>query len=127
MDLQNKQYVIGIDLGTTNSAVSFVDVTALKQEMESGKEMPDKDSVIKVFNVPQLTGHGEFTKIQTLPSFLYIPGEYDISKEVLKHPWKKREDLFAGTFARDHGSKIPSRLVSSAKSWLCNPMAGPQS
>ncbi|MCP4721274.1 MAG: Hsp70 family protein, partial [Desulfobacteraceae bacterium] len=74
------------------------------------------------FNIPQLTGHGEFTKIPVLPSFLYIPGTYDISKEVLKHPWKKREDLFAGTFARDHGSKIPSRLVSSAKSWLCNPL-----
>ncbi len=126
MDFQDKQYVIGIDLGTTNSAVSYVDVTALKQEMENRREMPDKDQVIKVFNIPQLTGHGEFTKIQTLPSFLYIPGDYDISKEVLKHPWKKREDLFAGSFARDHGSKIPSRLVSSAKSWLCNPMADRQ-
>ena len=121
MDFQDKQYVIGIDLGTTNSAVSYVDVAALKKTMEDTRQTPDKDSVIKVFNIPQLTGLGEFTKISVLPSFLYIPGEYDISKEVLKHPWKKREDLFAGTFARDHGSKIPSRLVSSAKSWLCNP------
>jgi len=126
LDFQDKQYVIGIDLGTTNSSVSYVDVAALKQEMESRRKMPDKDRVIKVFNIPQLTGHGEFTKVQTLPSFLYIPGEYDISKEGLKHPWKKRDDLFAGSFARDHGSKIPSRLVSSAKSWLCNPMADRQ-
>ena len=123
MDFQDKQYVIGIDLGTTNSAVSYVDVAALKQALEQTREAPDKDKIIKVFNIPQLTGHGEFTKIPVLPSFLYIPGEYDISKEVLKHPWRKREDLFAGSFARDHGSKIPSRLVSSAKSWLCNPMA----
>lgn len=123
MDFQDKQYVIGIDLGTTNSAVSYVDVAALKQEQEEKREAPDKNKAVKVFNIPQLTGHGEFTKIQTLPSFLYIPGEYDISKEVLQHPWKKREDLFAGSFARDHGSKIPSRLVSSAKSWLCNPLA----
>lgn len=115
MDFQDKQYVIGIDLGTTNSAVSYVDVAALK---EGGEK-----TLVKVFNIPQLTGHGEFTKIPVLPSFLYIPGEYDISKEMLKHPWKKREDLFAGTFARDHGSKIPSRLVSSAKSWLCNQTA----
>ncbi len=121
MDFQEKQYVIGIDLGTTNSAVSYVDVAALKKTMAETRHTPDKDTVIKVFNVPQLTGLGEFTKIPVLPSFLYIPGEYDISKEVLRHPWKKREDLFAGTFARDHGSKIPSRLVSSAKSWLCNP------
>lgn len=121
MDFQDKQFVIGIDLGTTNSAVSYVDVPALKTAMAKGGALPDKNSLIKVFNIPQLTGHGEFTKIPVLPSFLYIPGEYDISKEVLKHPWKKREDLFAGSFARDHGSKIPSRLVSSAKSWLCNP------
>jgi molecular chaperone DnaK (HSP70) len=121
LDFQDKQYVIGIDLGTTNSAASYVDVWALKEAVEKGEGPPDKSKLIKVFNIPQLTGHGEFTKIPVLPSFLYIPGEYDISKEVLKHPWKKREDLFAGSFARDHGSKIPSRLVSSAKSWLCNP------
>ncbi|MCG8563710.1 MAG: hsp70 family protein, partial [Desulfobacterales bacterium] len=122
MDFQDKQYVIGIDLGTTNSAVSYVDVVGLREETAKGGT-PDKEKWIKVFNVPQLTGHGEFTKVPVLPSFLYIPGKYDISQEVLKHPWKKREDMFAGVFARDHGSKIPSRLVSSAKSWLCNPQA----
>ena len=127
MDFQDKQFVIGIDLGTTNSAASYVDVAALKEAGERGEKAPDKNKLIKVFNIPQLTGHGEFTKIPVLPSFLYIPGEYDISKEVLKHPWKKREDLFAGSFARDHGSKIPSRLVSSAKSWLCNPMVDRES
>jgi molecular chaperone DnaK (HSP70) len=120
LNFKDKQYVIGIDLGTTNCAVSYVDVSALKEITEKGGAQ-DKNKLIKVFHVPQLTGHGEFTKVPALPSFLYIPGAYDISKDVLKHPWKKREDLFAGTFARDHGSKIPSRLVSSAKSWLCNP------
>ncbi|MCD4723106.1 MAG: hsp70 family protein [Desulfobacula sp.] len=120
MDFQDKRYVIGIDLGTTNSAVSYVDVAALKDDKSTGKKLFEKRNLVKIFNISQLTGHGEFTKIPVLPSFLYIPGEYDISKEGLKHPWKKREDLFAGSFARDHGSKIPSRLVSSAKSWLCN-------
>ncbi|MCP3942742.1 MAG: hsp70 family protein [Desulfobacteraceae bacterium] len=123
MDFQDKQYVIGIDLGTTNCAVSYVDVSALKEKTAKGGDPQDVNKLIKVFNVPQLTGLGEFTKIPVLPSFLYIPGTYDISKEVLKHPWKTREDLFAGSFARDHGSKIPSRLVSSAKSWLCNSLA----
>ncbi|MCA1784681.1 MAG: Hsp70 family protein, partial [Desulfobacteraceae bacterium] len=83
----------------------------------------EKSQWIKPFSIPQLTGLGEFTKSSVLPSFLYIPGAYDISKEVLKHPWKKRQDMFAGAFARDHGSKIPARLVSSAKSWLCNTAA----
>ena len=123
MDFQDKQYVIGIDLGTTNCAVSYVDMVALKDEKSTGKKHVEKKDLVKVFNVPQLTGHGEFTKSRVLPSFLYIPGKYDISEQVLKHPWKKRQDLFVGSFARDHGSKIPSRLVSSAKSWLCNDQA----
>ena len=123
MDFQNKQYVIGIDLGTTNSAVSYVDVAALMDDISTGEKHVEKKNRVKIFNLPQLTGQGEFTKNSVLPSFLYIPGKYDISKEMLKHPWKKREDLFAGSFARDHGSKIPSRLVSSAKSWLCNDQA----
>ncbi|MCF8093611.1 MAG: molecular chaperone DnaK, partial [Desulfotignum sp.] len=128
MDFQDRQYIIGIDLGTTNCAVSYVDVTGFKDaeaKISRGSRL-DKKQWIKVFEVPQLTGLGEFTKISVLPSFLYIPGEYDISREVLKHPWKKKDDMFAGVFARDHGSKIPSRLVSSAKSWLCNAAADRQ-
>jgi len=89
LDFQDKQYVIGIDLGTTNSAVSYVDLTALKDDKSTGKKIFEKRNLVKVFNISQLTGHGEFTKIPVLPSFLYIPGEYDISKEGLKHPWKK--------------------------------------
>jgi len=123
LDFQDKQYIIGIDLGTTNCAVSYVDVAGLKEAAarDLDQKFPDKRQWIKPFSIPQLTGLGEFTKIPVLPSFLYIPGEYDISKDVLKHPWKKRQDMFVGAFARDHGSKIPARLVSSAKSWLCNP------
>ena len=110
MGFQDKKFVIGIDLGTTNCSVSYVDL--LKSE---------KRNQVKTFYVPQLTGQGEFSRVNALPSFLYIPGQYDISKESLKHPWKKDMDQFPGVFARDHGAKIPSRLVSSAKSWLCNP------
>ena len=59
-----------------------------------------------------------------LPSFLlYIPGPYDVARESISVPWQSRTDHFAGAFARDHGAKIPARLVSSAKSWLCHPNA----
>jgi molecular chaperone DnaK (HSP70) len=125
MDFQDTHYIVGIDLGTTNCAVSYVDVAGIKEAVASKVKTKQPDTVdknqwIKVFQIPQLTGLGEFSKMPVLPSFLYIPGQYDISKEGLRHPWKKREDLFAGMFARDHGAKIPSRLVSSAKSWLCH-------
>ena len=109
---------MGIDLGTTNSAVSYVDLATL-----SSKE---KNRPIKIFKIPQLTGAGEFTPVSVLPSFLYIPGEYDISRDVLKHPWKREKDRFAGVFAREHGALVPSRLVSSAKSWLCHARADRQ-
>jgi len=115
LDYTDKPYIIGIDLGTTNSAVSYVDLRA--------GQMPGKQ--IKLFKIPQLTGYGEVSGLPVLPSFLYIPGKYDISEEATDLPWQREvrhrsDENFVGAFARDHGSKIPSRLVSSAKSWLCH-------
>lgn len=107
---KNMKFIIGIDLGTTNSAVSYVDLS----------ETDEKSRGIKLFKVPQLTGAGEVSSLPVLPSFCYIPGKYDISEEAIRLPWGRDEATFAGTFARDHGAKIPSRLVSSAKSWLCH-------
>src|SRR6056297_2935843 len=108
-----QRYIIGIDLGTTNSAVSYVD---LEKEGE-------KNRGIKLFKIPQLTGHGEVSAMPVLPSFCYIPGKYDISEDAIELPWQTDESQFVGTLARDHGAKIPSRLVSSAKSWLCHTQA----
>jgi len=108
------RYIIGIDLGTTNSAVSFVNLEAVSSGETSKKKL------IKTFQVPQLTGAGEISRLKVLPSFLYVPGEYDISSDAVIHPFKTGEKKFAGTFARDHGAKVPARLVSSAKSWLCH-------
>ncbi len=126
MDLEKSQYVIGIDLGTTNSAVSYAALTADNTSDEvAGTEIEktsvqQKKSRIKIFKVPQLTGPGEIGKLPVLPSFLYIPGGYDISKEAIIFPWDNENDNFSGLFARDHGAKVPARLVSSAKSWLCH-------
>ncbi len=110
MDVEDIKFIIGIDLGTTNSAVSYVDLNV---------ERSNKTR-IKLFKVPQLTGPGELTPLPTLPSFCYIPGKYDLAEDSIRLPWRSDELNFVGTFARDHGAKIPSRLVSSAKSWLCH-------
>ena len=104
-------YIIGIDLGTTNSAVSYLDLS-----------IPGNRD-IRIFKVPQLIGPGEIGKENVLPSFLYIPGDYDIAAEAILHPFQTSDTCFAGSFARDHGSKVPARLVSSAKSWLCHHQA----
>ncbi len=108
MKFTDQRFIVGIDLGTTNSAVSYVDLSS-----EAAKK-------IRLFQVPQLTGVGEFAGLPVLPSFLYIPGEYDISADAVSIPWQREEDHFVGAFARDHGAKVPARLVSSAKSWLCH-------
>lgn len=109
MNKITRPYIIGIDLGTTNCAVSCVNRS---KNPESRK--------IELFQVAQLSGAGELTSSPVLPSFLYLPGEYEISKDALKLPWATQEDNFSGIYARELGSKIPSRLVSSAKSWLCH-------
>jgi len=111
----DKHFVVGIDLGTTNCAVAYAD-------LEGGKE---NAAEIRLFKIPQLTGAGEVSRLPVLPSFLYLPGTYDLSAEALQLPWSgtaadSDRPQVVGAFARDHGAKIPSRLVSSAKSWLCH-------
>ncbi|WP_051012454.1 Hsp70 family protein [Desulfobacula toluolica] len=117
LNLDAIRYIIGIDLGTTNTAVSYVDLE------EGGGRGKSYAKGIRIFKVPQLTGAGEVNRLSVLPSFLYIPGEYDISENSVFQPWNPTQKNFAGAFARDHGSKVPSRLVSSAKSWLCHDKA----
>ena len=110
-DLTEQRFIVGIDLGTTNCAVCYVD---RKAEEKAAKQR------ILPFQIPQLSGPGEIKRLLLLPSFYYIPGHYDLPKEAVAHPWKSHDTNFAGAFARDHGSKVPARLVSSAKSWLCH-------
>jgi molecular chaperone DnaK (HSP70) len=109
-DIAERRFIIGIDLGTTNCAVSYVDL----QEKRSAAKR------IRIFKIPQMTGSGEVNHLPVLPSFLYIPGEFDISREAIVELWEDAESNFAGAFARDHGARVPARLVSSAKSWLCH-------
>ena len=104
------RYIIGIDLGTTNSAVSYVDLLA--------GDTPIKN--IGIFKVPQLTGPGEISYLNILPSFFYIPGVHEFNKDALELAWPSEEKGFVGAFAREQGGKTPQRLVSSAKSWLCH-------
>lgn len=118
MEFTDKRFVVGIDLGTTNCAVAFVDL----QEEKAAR------TAIRLFKIPQLTGPGEVSRLLVLPSFLYLPGAYDLSSEAVQLPWPSSPATadpprVVGAFARDHGAKIPSRLVSSAKSWLCHPHA----
>ncbi len=65
------RYIIGIDLGTTNSAVAYVDLTG----DSGGANLPP----VQFFEIPQLVAPAEVAPRSVLPSFLYLPGEYDLS------------------------------------------------
>jgi molecular chaperone DnaK (HSP70) len=104
------RYLIGIDLGTTNSAVAYIDT----REAVTG-DMP----TIHIFNVPQLIAEGEIGALPTLPSFLYFPNEQDAPGS-LRLPWDRQPQSVAGVFAREQGAFVPGRQVTSAKSWLCH-------
>src|SRR5262249_29556761 len=105
-----KRYVVGVDLGTTNSALAYVDTQA-------GDRPP-----IEAFPIPQLLAAGEVAPRPTLPSYLYLPAPADAAPQ-LALPWDAHPSAVAGEYARSRGAEVPNRLVSSAKSWLCHPIA----
>src|SRR6188474_3222622 len=102
------RFVVGIDLGTTNSALAFVDTGA------------GKDPNVTAFPVPQVVSPGAVEERPLLPSFLYLPGDGEQPAGALKLPWDAKRDYSVGEFARVFGSQVPTRLVASAKSWLCH-------
>src|SRR6516165_1157234 len=100
------RYIVGIDLGTTNCAVAYVDT--------KGRERPAAD--IKMFDVPQLVAPSETAPRSMLPSFLYLTGGPELPPGAGRLPWGEGTDRIVGEFARIQGAKVPGRLVSSAKS-----------
>jgi hypothetical protein len=103
-----KKFILGIDLGTSNSCLSL-------GEVENGRA--------RGIDITQVLGPGVIGEKPLLPSALYIPatGEYAEGSFVL--PWDDTASTapVVGTFARDRAALVPDRLVTSAKSWLCNP------
>src|SRR4051812_31841504 len=102
------RFVVGIDLGTTNSALAYAEVGAAA----------DPTPTIRSLAIPQVVGLNDVADRPVLPSFLYLPAAREFPAGSLDLPWSKGVDRVAGTFARDHGAKVPGRLVGSAKSWL---------
>lgn len=110
------RFVVGIDLGTTNSAVCYVDTDRSPWQVD-------------VFPIPQLVAPAQIEARDTLPSFHYQPAAGEFPAGSLKMPWDTAsgaartsagEPAIVGFFARDAGAKSPGRLISSAKSWLCH-------
>lgn len=106
------RYLIGIDLGTTNSAVAYVDTRAA-------------DPRVRVFEVPQLVAPGEVAARRQLPSFVYLASDIDLSPHDTSLPWRVDAPTtslraIVGELARNQGARMASRMIASAKSWLCH-------
>ncbi|SEN28151.1 Molecular chaperone DnaK (HSP70) [Duganella sp. CF517] len=112
--MSDPRYAIGIDLGTTHSALSYVDLaTSDGEKTRHG-----------VLAIPQLTAPGTVEDLPLLPSFLYLPHADELAPGDLSLPWQQsaaEQTGVAGEMARSRGATTPIRLVSSAKSWLSHP------
>jgi molecular chaperone DnaK (HSP70) len=104
-------FIVGIDLGTTNSALAYAETAT--------------DAGVQWFAVAQLVNPNEVTKLNLLPSSLYIPGDNEFVEGSLALPWEANPPYITGQLARKRGVEITGRLVASAKSWLSHQTANP--
>ncbi len=109
--MSEARYSIGIDLGTTHCALSYVDLAASDGDAAAQQVLP----------IAQLSSPGAVASPELLPSFLYLPHEGELAAGDLSLPWTASRDYAVGEMARSRGAGTPIRLVSSAKSWLCHP------
>jgi len=101
------QYVIGFDLGTTNSVLAYAPLDADEPRLE-------------LLPIPQLVAAGTAESHSALPSFLYLAAQHEAGGGSLDLPWAAGRDFAVGEFARRQAAEMPDRTVAAAKSWLCH-------
>ncbi len=104
------QFSLGIDLGTSNSAIAIADF---------------RTGQISLVDITQLLAPNRIGELPTLASALYLPHPQEFSEQDVRVPWGEGAGII-GQFAREHGTLVPDRLVTSAKSWLSNPHVDPR-
>lgn len=105
--METQEY-LGIDLGTSNCALAHAG---------------ESDGEIQVLSITQAVSPDAVADLPTLASALYLPHDGEFAEGSFALPWSDTAPKLSvtGQFAREHGAKVPDRLVTSAKSWLCNP------
>ena len=100
------RYVVGIDLGTTNTVVAYADA--------GGGPLVD-------LPIPQTVAPHEIASRAQLPSAIYLAATSELPATAARLPWDEqpKHPVFVGAFARTQGQKVPGRVITSAKSWLC--------
>jgi hypothetical protein len=101
------QFVIGIDLGTTNSVLAFAPLDGDQPRLE-------------LLPIPQLVAAGTTESRTVLPSFLYLAAQHETGGGAFDLPWVSGNGYAVGEFARRQAAEMPDRTVAAAKSWLCH-------
>ena len=105
------RYGIGIDLGTTNCALAYVD---LKTEHAGAEVLP----------ITQRTAPDAIRESPLLPSFFYYATEVETARGALNPFVSDVRDeplgYVIGSFAQDQTNRLPGRVIHSAKSWLAH-------
>ena len=99
------QYSVGIDLGTTNSVLSYV---LLNAESPQAHVLP----------IPQLVDRATIESRNALPSFTYMTTDAESQNGACDLPWQPSADFAVGEFARRQSADNPDRTIGAAKSWL---------
>ncbi len=109
-----KQYILGIDLGTTNSVLAYSELSG---------ESPE----VRLLPIPQLVAPATLENRDSLPSFLYLPSETEQKGNDYRLPTTGKKgkpapspESVVGELARWRSAEVPDRTVSAAKSWLCH-------
>ncbi len=107
--LVGPRYVVGIDLGTTHTALAYAAIS-------EGPAGPA--GTLRMLRIPQVVAQGLVDERELLPSFLYIPHPSEGAQAL---PWDASRRYVVGEYARSRGVDAPSRVILSAKSWLGHP------
>ena len=102
--------VVGIDLGTSNTALA---------------RFEPRGNALEIVPIMQRISATEVGERLLLPSFLYLPGAYELPAESTSLPWDSERNYIVGEFARFQGSRVPGRCIVSAKSWLAHRSVDP--
>lgn len=100
------QFVVGIDLGTTNTVLAYA-------------ALADDPCEVKLLPIPQLVAAGAVEERSSLPSFLYLSTAAETESGAHRLEWQEAAaDYATGELARRQSAETPDRTVGAAKSWL---------
>ncbi|MCF6807471.1 hsp70 family protein [Thiotrichales bacterium 19S9-12] len=102
------RFLVGIDLGTSNIALSYID------------KLKNNDK-IQLFKIPQYIAAGQIAELSELPAYYLPTKDHIFDLEQVRMPWQK-EKAIVGFLAKDYAKDYPTLIIKSAKSYLSHPV-----